>query len=179
MSHSRRRVATAAAALFLLTAGSALADDEPVQLHVHARTHDPGQFVARDPVAGWVRACDLPCSTEVVVDRELGVRLGDERSPVRSFQIGRELGPDVDVEVRRPSRAPIIGGISMVSSGSLLAIAGLVMRANVKKDHVLWQLDRDMATGTAIFGAAVLVSGVLWLATHSSEPRVTLSHREP
>lgn len=152
-------------------------------IRVHVRTYN-GKGSARAYLhradGSYTMMCTAPCTVDVPANSELRVTLNDNDEEPHTFTIPSDQGPEVDLEVRPASVAPLVGGIVMMGSGGAFILSGLLFVAVADLGESSGSaFTRSSTEGYEVagyvcigLGAAAAVGGLVWLLTRSKEPRV-------
>lgn len=156
-----------------------------VRLHVRTlreKTPHTARVFIKGPGDTYSLVCATPCSAEVPAGAEMRVTFDDHDDEPHTFVLRPQLGSEVEIEVRPASKAPLIGGIVMMGSGGLLALAGALYVAladdlGKPKGNGFFQVDTSDSYRKAGYivigiGAAVSTVGLIWFLTRSHEPRL-------
>jgi hypothetical protein len=120
--------------------------------------------------------CHAPCKADVVPGTPLRVTIGDSEVG-HDFPMSGTAGNEVDLEVRPASKAPIAGGVVMISIGGLTALVGLILAGVGAAD------DRDELSNAGYIclgiGGGLTVGGIALIANRSKEPRIRTNEHTP
>ena len=144
-----------------------------VRVWFHSATGEGKLYLRekRDADEHWVGVCSSAC--RVVLPRGARVRaLLDESSEPRDFDL-QETGRDIEIELSPSSRAPVAGGIVMVSIGGLTTLIGaIIFGASFTNPDNGSQSLREGGLVTTLIGGGLTVGGILLINARSSQPRV-------
>ena len=153
-------------------------------VRMHFRTYRDRQHArvyGRRPDDSWAVACDVPCTVDSPVGTELRMTIGGYDDEPHSFIVPGDVGPEMDVEIKPASVAPLVGGIVMMGAGGGVAILGLLCIAVADSASSLRGADDLLTVGIVVTGIGVASTGagLLWLLTRSHEPRTTEKQHRP
>lgn len=143
-----------------------------VRLHFTTyRDRDSARVTVRTVQGSYAFVCSSPCTADLPPGAELRVMLEDSDDS-HVFNVPNDMGAEVDIEVRKPGKGGLVGGIIMVSIGGIFAIAGIALTA-------LSTEERSSKTGTLTGGLVCLglgvglgLPGILLITNRSQEPKV-------
>jgi hypothetical protein len=136
---------------------------------------------------GYTLVCASPCTADIPANSELRTTLNNNDEEPHTFSVPSDAGPEVEIEVKPASIAPVVGGIILMGSGGVFVLTGLLFVAlgdvtestssssYSSSTYSRNQSDELKTTGYVCIGlgAAAAVAGLIWLTTRSHEPRVT------
>jgi len=161
-----------------------------VRIHLRAlRDKDTARLYIR-AADGFTLVCAAPCTADIPQNSELRTTLNNNDEEPHTFTVPSDAGPEVDLEVKPASLAPVIGGIILMGSGGVFVLTGLLFVAlgdvtdsnsdgissssYSSSSYQKSQSDELKTTGYVciVLGAAAAVGGLIWLTTRSHEPRI-------
>ena len=148
-----------------------------VRLHFHMlKDKGRARIAVRTVQGGYAFVCGTPCVADLPPGAELRVTLAtsdDEDEDAHLMSVPRDLGSDVDIEIKPASKGGLVGGIIMTSIGGFFALIGVVLLAVAGDEKS--NSKTGLVTGglvCLVLGAGLGIPGVLLISNRSREPRV-------
>jgi hypothetical protein len=160
-----------------------VASSVPV-VRIHFRTYHGKQHArvyAHRADDSWAVVCDAPCTIDSPVGTELRITIGNYEEEPHTFVVPGDVGPEMDLEIKPASIAPLVGGIVMMGTGGAVAFVGLIAIAIANAEHSLRGADDLQTVGIVVTGVGVATAagGLLWLVNRSHEPRTNEKPHRP
>jgi|GEM_PF-2186302 len=145
-----------------------------VRLHFHTpRDKGMAHVYTRQVDGRYALVCAAPCTADIPVGAQLRITYGDSEEEAHELGVSGALGSEVDVEVRGPSVAPVIGGTILMGVGGILLVTGAVLVAIGRDSSLADRAGVDVLGIVCMgFGVGSGVAGLVWLLSRSHEPRV-------